>query len=104
MAAPDPRPPHDGRPARVGVRDLRQNLSVFLKRVKDGEILEVTEHGEPVALLMPLAADVTSMDLLLATGQARPATGSLDDLELPPPGPITDWGTKALEEQRAERI
>jgi prevent-host-death family protein len=92
------------RPARVGVRDLRQNLSVFLKRVKDGEILEVTERGEPVALLMPLASDVTSIDLLLATGQAKPASGSLDDLEWPPPGPVTDWLSKAVDEQRADKI
>ena len=39
------------RPARVGVRELRQNLSVYLDRVKAGETLEVTEHGHPVARL-----------------------------------------------------
>jgi len=32
--------------ARVGVRELRQNLSVYLERVKQGETLEVTEHAE----------------------------------------------------------
>jgi hypothetical protein len=31
-------------PAKVGVRELRQNLSVYLDRVKAGA-LEVTEHG-----------------------------------------------------------
>ena len=39
---------------RVGVRELRQNLSVYLRRVKAGERLEVTERGEPVARLEPL--------------------------------------------------
>ena len=29
-------------PARVGVRELRQNLSIYLDRVKAGETLEVT--------------------------------------------------------------
>jgi len=29
-------------PDRVGVRALRQNLSVYLRRVKQGETLEVT--------------------------------------------------------------
>ena len=43
--------------SRVGVRELRQNLSVNLRRVKDGESLEVTEQGRPVARLIPLAAD-----------------------------------------------
>jgi prevent-host-death family protein len=42
---------------RVGVRELRQNLSVYLRRVKAGQTLEVTERGEPVARLEPLEAD-----------------------------------------------
>lgn len=32
----------------VGVRELRQNLSVYLDRVKKGEALTVTEHGAAV--------------------------------------------------------
>jgi prevent-host-death family protein len=46
--------------ARVGVRELRQNLSVYLRRVKAGESLEVTERGRPVARLEPVseASDV----------------------------------------------
>ncbi len=39
---------------RVGVRELRQNLSVYLRRVKSGEPLEVTERGQPVARLEPI--------------------------------------------------
>ena len=34
---------------RVGVRELRQNLSVYLAQVvEDGATFEVTEHGRPV--------------------------------------------------------
>lgn len=40
---------------RVGVRELRQNLSVYLRRVKAGQPLEVTERGQPVARLEPIA-------------------------------------------------
>jgi len=39
---------------RVGVRELRQNLSVYLRRVKAGRRLEVTERGQPVARLEPI--------------------------------------------------
>ena len=39
---------------RVGVRELRQNLSAWLRRVQDGEPLEVTVRGKPVAVLVPL--------------------------------------------------
>lgn len=36
----------------VGVRDLRDHLSAYLERVKDGETITVTEHGRPVARLV----------------------------------------------------
>lgn len=42
---------------RVGVRELRQNLSVYLRRVKAGQSLEVTERGRPVARLDPIGDD-----------------------------------------------
>lgn len=39
----------------VGVRELRQNLSKYLLRVKRGESLTVTERGREVARVVPLA-------------------------------------------------
>jgi len=42
---------------RVGVRDLRQNASKVLDRVKAGEVVEVTERGVPVAMLVPVHGD-----------------------------------------------
>lgn len=38
--------------ASVGVRELRDHLSAYLERVKDGETIIVTEHGRPVARLV----------------------------------------------------
>jgi len=40
--------------ARVGIRELRQNLSIYVDRVKEGETLVVTEHGHVVAELGPI--------------------------------------------------
>jgi prevent-host-death family protein len=37
----------------VGIRELRQNLSVYVARVKKGERFVVTEHNRPVAELVP---------------------------------------------------
>jgi prevent-host-death family protein len=74
---------HSGR-GRVGVRELRQNLSVYLDRVKEGETLEVTEHGRPVARLAPLtAAEGSTLDRLVADGRVRPGRGNLADLGVP---------------------
>jgi len=41
--------------ARAGIRELRQNLSRYVERVKAGETIEVTEHGRLVAALVPRA-------------------------------------------------
>jgi prevent-host-death family protein len=65
-------------PARVGVRELRQNLSVYLDRVKEGETLEVTEHGHAVALLTPLPrSTMSTLDRLIAEGRVTPGSGDL---------------------------
>ena len=45
-----------GRPVTVGVRELRQNLSVYLEQVKQGVAMQVTEHGRVVAVLTPVPA------------------------------------------------
>jgi len=37
----------------VGVRELRDRLSKYLRRVAEGERLVVTQRGEPIALLIP---------------------------------------------------
>lgn len=52
--------------ARVGVRELRQNLSRHLARVKDGASLEVTEHGRVVARLSPAGEQVPQAYAALA--------------------------------------
>jgi len=33
---------------RVGVRDLKARLSEYLRQVKQGHIVIITEHGRPV--------------------------------------------------------
>jgi len=39
--------------ATVGVRELKNKLSEFLRRVADGERITVTDRGRPVAMLTP---------------------------------------------------
>src|SRR3990172_12327011 len=64
----------DRKPDRVGVRELRQNLSVYVKRVRDeGRAYEVTERGEPVAHLTPLPGrPMSTYQRLLPGGEATP--------------------------------
>ena len=56
----------------VGVRDLRNNLSGYLDQVKDGAEVIVTEHGRPVARLVPLEGEGV-LDRLIREGKVRPA-------------------------------
>ena len=65
----------------VGVRELRQNLSRYLERVRAGETFEVTERNRPVALLAPLAGRATALGRLVASGRATPPAGDLLDAE-----------------------
>lgn len=88
---------------RVGIRELRQNLSVYLRRVVKGESLEVTDRGRPVALLIPIPASERLVEQLIAAGRVRPPEGSLMDV-LPPTGKTTKRLSRALEEERAERL
>jgi antitoxin (DNA-binding transcriptional repressor) of toxin-antitoxin stability system len=84
------------------VRELRQNLSVYLDRVKAGETLEVTEHGHPVARLGPNPlARMSILDQMIAAGRATPAKGDRRNLPMPPmiPGrPLSE----ILQEMRDE--
>jgi prevent-host-death family protein len=96
-------------PDTVGVRELRQNLSVYLKRVAAGETLRVTEQGRPVAMLTPLPKQEESvLDRLIAQGLATPAkedlVAYLEREGLPRPHPTRMSISKALEEERAERL
>ena len=58
----------------VGVRELRQNLSVYLARVKGGATLTVTEHGHVVAILGPAPPRTDDLvERLVVEGRATPA-------------------------------
>ena len=85
-------------PPQVGVRELRQNLSVYLDRVKEGERLEVTEHGKPVALLVPLPPEDDPLARMIAEGRVTPARYDLQEyLRAHPPLPALR-GEKTLTE------
>ncbi len=61
----------------VGVRELRQNLSRYLERVKEGEAFVVTERGTEVARLTPSARYETPLARLIAERGATIPRGDL---------------------------
>lgn len=62
----------------VGIRDLKQNASEVIARVKKGESVLVTERGRPVGRIVPLSAN--SLDELVEAGLATAPTASLSEL------------------------
>ena len=88
---------------------MRQNLSRYLERVKDGETLTVTERGHEVARLVPSASAVDPYYLELAetygatipTGNLLDAIRSLPPLDKPAPAGTTD---AFLDESRREHF
>lgn len=60
---------------RVGIRELRQNLSVYLAKVKTGTAFSVTDRGRPVAVLRPLDTEDDAWQRLVDDGVVVPAAG-----------------------------
>lgn len=58
----------------VGVRELKARLSEYLDRAARGEIIRVTEHGRPKAILAPLPGE-SRLDEGIAAGWVRPPKG-----------------------------
>jgi prevent-host-death family protein len=55
---------------RMGIRELRDTLTRTIRRVQAGETIEVTNDGEPVAVIVPYRR--SKLDQLIAEGKATP--------------------------------
>jgi len=47
---------HKGVPmeqTKVGIRELKENLSKYMAKVKGGQSIIITEHGKPVGRIIP---------------------------------------------------
>lgn len=66
----------------IGVRELRQQASEYLRQVETGRALEITARGRPVALLVPLRG-AGHVERLVRRGRVIPPTGDLLDLGPP---------------------
>lgn len=90
----------------VGARELKTRLGTYLRRVRQGRTLVVTDRGEPIAELRPLPADKGIPDTLVrlsATGAVTLPTHH----SLPAFRPLRVRGTSlshAVVEQREDRF
>jgi prevent-host-death family protein len=83
----------------MGIRELRDNLTEAIRRVRSGETIEVTHDGVPVAVISPISR--SRIDQLVAAGEVRPARPLSRPLHrFPITGELS--ASEALEEDRAE--
>lgn len=86
----------------VGVRALRQRASELLRLVEQGETVEITDHGRPVALLTPLPTG-SPLERMRAAGEIESSTADPDDLPEPLVlGPETESASSALQRLRRD--
>lgn len=91
---------------RVGVRELRQNLSKYLTEVKGGESFVVTERGVEVARISPSGPEDSRIARLVAEHGATMPRRDLMELAAashrkPVQGPPS---SEVLEELREDRV
>ncbi len=82
---------------RIGVRELRQHASRYLALVANGETVEVTDRGRPVARLIPIDAD--PWQRLLSRGVVTPPELDGDSVDEAP----SDYGVPASDRLAAMR-
>ena len=74
----------------IGIRELRQHASRYVRMAREGRRIAVTDRGKLVAYLVPADEPASGRARLEAVGAYRPAVGSLLDLLPPPPTPEGD--------------
>lgn len=77
----------------VGIRELKNNLSRYVGRVREGEEVIVTDRGQPVARLLALDHAPDRLAELIAAGAVRPpkrASRSRPARRVTGAGPVSD--------------
>jgi prevent-host-death family protein len=76
---------YTGSMAQVGMRELNQNTSQVIERVRRGETVEVTDRGISVARIVPIDGGLPILERLVAEGRALPpSTRTYEPVPMPP--------------------
>lgn len=81
----------------IGVRDLRDHLSRHLADVRSGRTVTVTDHGKPIARIVPVDR-LTGLEQLREEGRIQPARKQ----KRPAPEPVQGSGivSDLIDDQR----
>jgi prevent-host-death family protein len=65
----------------AGIKELKAKLSSYVDRARGGEQVVITEHGEEVAVLMPISKERKAIKELVSTGRAHWSGGKPKGME-----------------------
>ena len=66
----------------VGIRELKSRLSHYLRQVKAGQTLTITERGKPVATIRPVAQSLEEkLDAMAKAGLLQWSGKKLEPME-----------------------
>jgi prevent-host-death family protein len=82
----------------VGIKELRDRLSKYLDRVRDGGTITVTDHGRPIARIVPVGR-LTTYEQMKLDGRITPAKRPKG----PAPEPVQLTGGGTVSEFIAEQ-
>lgn len=69
---------------RIGIREIRQDASIILARVEEGEEFIITNRGVPIARLLPIDSDSEQrIQELIEKGEIVESDGNLWELPAP---------------------
>jgi prevent-host-death family protein len=79
----------------IGIKELRDGLSRHLAAVRAGTVMTVTDHGHPIARIVPVDGP-TVLEELIAEGVVRPATQPVRSRPQPvrASGPVSELVTE----------
>jgi prevent-host-death family protein len=63
----------------TGIKELRSSLTETLERVKAGETVVVTDHGEPIARIVPIEPEGERIARLIRAGVLRAPLKPIDE-------------------------
>jgi prevent-host-death family protein len=88
----------------IGLRELNQNPSKAVARVRAGETIVVTDRGRPVLRLVPEVDEPETLRQLIDAGEVTPpAELGMPDLELELAPDVESLSDLLLAEREAER-
>jgi prevent-host-death family protein len=77
----------------VGIRELRDRLTVYLRRVRAGQSLVILDRQTPVARISPVAPELAAVGNLIAEGAVEWQGGKPQGALQPPRshgGPVSE--------------